>query len=31
MDNKKTNKYYLQKVITDLRFIIAHTKDISQG
>lgn len=31
MDNKKTNQYYLQKVITDLRFIIAHTKDISQG
>ena len=30
MDNKKTNKYFLQKVITDLRFIIAHTKDISQ-
>ena len=31
MDNKKTNQYYLQKIITDLRFIIAHTKDISQG
>lgn len=26
MDNVKNDKYYLEKVISDLRFIIEHTK-----
>lgn len=31
MDNRKTDQYYIQKIITDLRFIITHTENISQG
>jgi len=27
MDNKKDNRYYLEKILTDLKFIIDHTKD----
>jgi len=26
----KTNKYYVEKIITDLRFIIEHTKELTQ-
>lgn len=29
MDNKKDNKYYIKKIITDLSFILKHTKDIT--
>ena len=28
MDNKKDNAYYLKKIIADLAFIVAHTKDL---
>ena len=27
MDNKKDNRYYLEKILIDLKFIIDHTKD----
>ena len=27
MDNKKDNKYYIKKIITDLSFILKHTKE----
>lgn len=27
MDNVKNDKYYLEKIISDLRFIIEHTKE----
>lgn len=30
MDNKKTDLYYLEKIITDLSFIIAHTEGLTQ-
>ncbi len=30
MDNKKDNKYYLEKIIADLSFVIEHTKNLSQ-
>ena len=30
MDNQKTDTYYLQKIIVDLSFIIAHTDGLSQ-
>ena len=30
MDNKKDDKYYVKKIITDLSFIFEHTKDLSQ-
>jgi len=30
MDNVKDNNYYVKKLITDLSFIIEHTKDLSQ-
>ncbi len=30
MDNMKDNNYYLNKIITDLRFVISHTEDMSQ-
>ena len=30
MDNKKDDRYYLQKIITDLAFITAHTENISK-
>ena len=29
MDNKKDNKYYADKIVADLDFIIQHTKDIN--
>lgn len=30
MDNIKNNKYYLNKIITDLAFIVAHTENLSK-
>jgi uncharacterized protein with HEPN domain len=30
MDNKKGNTYYINKVITDLEFLITHTKDLTR-
>ena len=30
MDNKKDNRYYIGKIITDLAFIIEHTKNFTQ-
>jgi uncharacterized protein with HEPN domain len=30
MDNKKGNIYYINKVITDLEFLITHTKDLTR-
>lgn len=30
MDNKKDNPYYLQKIITDLSFVLEHTEDLTQ-
>ena len=30
MDNKKDNNYYINKVITDLEFLIEHTKDLNR-
>ena len=29
MDNKKDNKYYVKKIVTDLAFIIEHTKNLT--
>lgn len=29
MDNIKDNKYYVKKIITDLSFIIKHTKNLT--
>ena len=29
MDNKKDNNYYINKIVLDLDFIIAHSKDVS--
>ena len=31
MDNKKDNRYYLEKIMTDLSFVIEHTKNLSQA
>ena len=31
MDNVKDDRYYLDKLVTDLSFVISHTKDISIG
>ena len=31
MDNNKNNEYYLEKIITDLRFIILNTKNLSES
>lgn len=31
MDNIKDDKYYIDKVITDIQFIINHTKDIAKS
>ena len=28
MDNTKDDRYYLDRISTDLRFIIAHTQDL---
>jgi len=30
MDNKKGNKYYINKILFDLDFLIEHTKDVSK-
>lgn len=30
MDNKKDNYYYISKIITDLAFIVTHTKEKTQ-
>lgn len=30
MDNSKTNQYYLNRIILDLEFVIAHTEGYSQ-
>lgn len=29
MDNKKDNRYYVQKIITDLSFVLEHTKGLT--
>ena len=29
MDNKKDNNYFINKIVLDLDFIIAHSKDVS--
>ena len=29
MDNKKDNKYYVQKIVTDLAFIMKHTNGLA--
>lgn len=31
MDNKKDNSYYLQKIVTDIEFILKHTQDTKQN
>ena len=31
MDNKKDNKYYANKIVTDLAFIVKHTTGLSQS
>lgn len=31
MDNKKDNKYYANKIVTDLAFIVKHTAGLSQS
>ena len=30
MDNVKNNQYYINKIITDLNFILEHTRGLSQ-
>lgn len=30
MDNRKNDRYYLKKIVTDLAFIISHTNGLSQ-
>ncbi len=30
MDNMKTDSYYIQKITTDLAFLVAHTDGLSQ-
>lgn len=30
MDNAKDNRYYLNRILTDLRFLIVHTQDLDQ-
>ena len=30
MDNKKNNKYYIDKILVDLDFLIKHTKNITK-
>lgn len=30
MDNKKDNSYYIKKIVTDLAFILEHTKGLTQ-
>lgn len=29
MDNKKTDQYYIKKIVTDIEFIIAHTAGLT--
>ena len=31
MDNKKTDQYYIKKIVTDLAFIIEHTSGLSKA
>lgn len=31
MDNIKNNNYYVEKIITDLKFVIKHTKEVSRS
>lgn len=31
MDNQKADDYYLRKIVTDLKFILAHTEGLSQA
>jgi len=31
MDNKKTDSYYIKKIVTDLAFIITHTEGLTQA
>ncbi len=31
MDNKKDNAYYLKKIITDIEFILKHTRGLSRA
>lgn len=30
MDNKKDSSYYIKKIVTDLAFILEHTKNMTQ-
>jgi uncharacterized protein with HEPN domain len=30
MDNRKNDSYYIQKITTDLAFLVAHTEGLSQ-
>lgn len=30
MDNKKDNAYYVKKIVTDLAFVLEHTKGLTQ-
>ena len=30
MDNKKNDSYYIKKIATDLRFVLEHTKGLTQ-
>ena len=30
MDNKKDNSYYVNKILTEINFLVEHTKDISR-
>lgn len=30
MDNVKGDRFYLEKIVTDLKFVIDHTKDMTQ-
>ena len=30
MDNKKDNRYYMQKIITELSFVLEHTNGLTQ-
>jgi uncharacterized protein with HEPN domain len=30
MDNKKSDQYYISKIVNDLKFIIAHTEGLSK-
>lgn len=31
MDNKKNNVYYLKKIITDIEFVLKHTRGLSRA